>query len=441
MNKPRGAAVLIAAFVVVLLGGAALAGVGAIGPATGADDTAARTATPPDLSALPDVALEVPATTSPDQTEPKSSEPTEDPKDEGDDEQVDEPRPELEIVILRPENGATVHEPVIGIKGLTHPRATLNLGRRTIDVDHEGMWHVEVELEQGENVFVFHASLGDQEADARLKVVYEKPIDKRFTANQKYEASDDSPPYNVYWGTGTPGAEVVVKSRFGRGATEVNEEGHWELRVTFPEAPCNETFGVVAMSGDAANEFRMKRICRTDHVFTAHQKWEISDDEPAMNIYYGTARPGAEVWVGSEYGSGHTKANENGTWELEVRFPEAPCNQWFAVVVESGDHRKVFEMKRVCREDVEFTANQKYGSCGEEIPYDVFWGTATPGAKIWIESAYGGGTAIANEKGHWEKRIEFPEAPVGETFKIFIESSDGGEAVFTFTRTGGDGDH
>ena len=91
--------------------------------------------------------------------------------------------------------------------------------------------------------------------------------------------------------------------------------------------------------------------------------------------------------------------------------------------------------------DVAFSAHQKYGSCGEEVPYDVFWGTAKPGAKIEASSPYGSNTTKANDKGHWEMKVRFPDAPQGETFKVRINSSDGGSQKFAFTNTGGGKDH
>ena len=132
---------------------------------------------------------------------------------------------------------------------------------------------------------------------------------------------------------------------------------------------------------------------------------------------------------------------ERGGWEAKVYFEGAPHAERFKVVVESSDGgRAEFSMKVYYPDHEEhvFTANQKYGSCGEKIPYDVFWGTATPGAKIWVESKFGGGIAKANEAGTWELRVEFPEAPFGEPFPVFVESSDGGFAEFTFVRTGGE---
>ena len=98
---------------------------------------------------------------------------------------------------------------------------------------------------------------------------------------------------------------------------------------------------------------------------------------------------------------------------------------------DKGDHDK----------NVGFTANQKYGICGEEVPYDKFWGTAKPGATITASSPYGSASTTAGEKGYWDLKVQFPNAPVGEKFTVTITSSDGGSKSFTFVNTGGGKDH
>ena len=86
-----------------------------------------------------------------------------------------------------------------------------------------------------------------------------------------------------------------------------------------------------------------------------------------------------------------------------------------------------------------FVAHQKYGSCGEEIPYDVFYGSGESGAKITASSAYGGNSTVANEHGRWEMKVTFPDAPSGKTFNVKIKASTGQSKTFSFTNTGGDG--
>ena len=54
-----------------------------------------------------------------------------------------------------------------------------------------------------------------------------------------------------------------------------------------------------------------------------------------------------------------------------------------------------------------------------------------PGATITISSAFGGKQVTSNASGHWEARVEFPEAPLGQTFMVTVISTKG-EAVYSF---------
>jgi hypothetical protein len=147
------------------------------------------------------------------------------------------------------------------------------------------------------------------------------------------------------------------------------------------------------------------------------------------------------VRVESRHGDGRTTVGDGGEWKLRVEFPTAPCNEPFPVRVSSGDHVAEFRMKYACPAQVEFTAHQLYGSCGEEIPYDVFHGTAAPGATVSVRSAYGSGDTTVPDGGKWEIRVDFPDAPFDEPFMVTVTSSAGGDATFWFVRTGGDGGH
>jgi hypothetical protein len=51
-----------------------------------------------------------------------------------------------------------------------------------------------------------------------------------------------------------------------------------------------------------------------------------------------------------------------------------------------------------------------------------------------ITSDYGTTQVASNAKGNWSARLEFPDAPLGVTFKVHITSSKG-EAVYDFQLT------
>lgn len=184
-------------------------------------------------------------------------------------------------------------------------------------------------------------------------------------------------------------------------------------------------------------------------LFTIKSPSDGTHVENKVVRFSGEAADGVTIHRGK-----YTAEAKNGTWSMELvlspgknkvafeakdgqgHFDSAVVTVYYDAPKEEEDPKEDDEPK-----DVKFTANQKYGSCGEEVPYDVFWGTAKPGAKIEASSPYGSNSTTANDKGHWELKVKFPDAPVGETFKVKINSSDGGYQKFHFTNTGSGKDH
>ena len=86
-------------------------------------------------------------------------------------------------------------------------------------------------------------------------------------------------------------------------------------------------------------------------------------------------------------------------------------------------------------EQVEFSANQKWGYCEEEVPYDVFWGRATPNTEVHIVSPYGSAVVEVGKHGHWEKKVYFENAPRNEVFVVVVEAVNG-RTEFEFVAEG-----
>ena len=184
-------------------------------------------------------------------------------------------------------------------------------------------------------------------------------------------------------------------------------------------------------------------------LFTIKSPSDGTHVENKVVRFTGEASDGVTIHRGK-----YTAEAKNGTWSMELVLEPGKNKVSFkatdgqghmdtAVVTVYYDAPKDEEKPKEDEEpkDVKFTANQKYGSCGEEVPYDVFWGTAKPGAKIEASSPYGSNSTTANDKGHWELKVTFPDAPQGETFTVKIVSSDDGYQKFAFTNTGGGKDH
>lgn len=174
------------------------------------------------------------------------------------------------IRILSPDTDVRVKESSIVVVGLTEPGAKVtDSADRAIEVGEDGMWSAEVRLEGGENLLTFTATDdAGNHAAASVTVIRvvdpprttttttsttkppetttttKAPVEWEFTAHKTYGSCSEDPPYDVYYGTGTPGTLITISSEFGGGTTEVNESGEWSLKVFFPEAPPELTFSV-----------------------------------------------------------------------------------------------------------------------------------------------------------------------------------------------------
>jgi hypothetical protein len=156
--------------------------------------------------------------------------------------------------------------------------------------------------------------------------------------------------------------------------------------------------------------------------------------------FEGKVTPGAQVFAG-DY---EADVDVEGNWRIVLILNEGGNLATLTAVTAEGNEStaqvKVYydppkeESEKESEKDYEFTANQKYGSCAEEIPYDIWYGTGEPGTKIWIESEYGSATTTIGEKGKWKVKVEFPESPCGETFQVVLETDTGIRKVYDFVR-------
>ncbi|MGB7859233.1 MAG: hypothetical protein WBM90_01920 [Acidimicrobiia bacterium] len=177
------------------------------------------------------------------------------------------------LTITSPEDGAEKKEKTITFAGLTEPGARVFAGRYEADVDSSGNWHIVLVLSEGANVarFVAHDQAGN-ESKAEVTVFYvietvktepttpttEKKI-AEFSANATFGSCSETPPYDVYFGTGEPGTLVEISSEYGSGSVEVGAEGQWEKKVHFETAPPGEPF-VVHISDEFGRQKQLEFI-------------------------------------------------------------------------------------------------------------------------------------------------------------------------------------
>lgn len=156
-------------------------------------------------------------------------------------------------------------------------------------------------------------------------------------------------------------------------------------------------------------------------------------------VFSGKAEPGSLVAAGPY----ETKADEHGQWNIGLVLSAGQNVATFSTTSKEGVetkesvtvHLKPKEGTHQKPVDGSFHASQRYGSCGEKVPYDVFKGKAAPGSTISVNSAYGSGSTVAGNDGYWKIKVTFSTAPVGESFAVNVSDGSATE-TFSFVRTG-----
>lgn len=166
-------------------------------------------------------------------------------------------------------------------------------------------------------------------------------------------------------------------------------------------------------------------------------------------VFEGETEPGAVVKAGRY----EADVDADGNWRIELILGPGANRATITAFDRAGNvadasvtvHLEVFEPVEEPKDEqpeepehepeyVEFAANQKWGSCEEVVPYDVFWGTATPSTVVHIVSEYGSAQVEVDKHGSWEKKVYFENAPRGEAFAVVIEGVNG-RKVFEFLAT------
>ena len=159
------------------------------------------------------------------------------------------------LVITSPKADEHFEIDVIEFQGTTEPGALVFAGQYEASVDGEGNWSIVLILSPGANGARFTATdAAGNQTQATVTVHYDVPEpttttkapveDYEFTAHNVYGVCEESPPFDVYWGTAPPGTPIYVESDYGSGSTVANESGDWEVKVYFPEAPAEKEFTV-----------------------------------------------------------------------------------------------------------------------------------------------------------------------------------------------------
>jgi hypothetical protein len=429
-GKPFLAAAI--AFLLVFLGGAAIAGVSGISPqrvaapqTVGSDDApdeATTTTTEPRTT-----------DTKPDKSE---TEPEEKPESE------DETPPRFEI--RYPDNPSRTDDEVVVIGGGVEPGAKVVLGDRRAHVEDDE-WKIEVELRPGWNELKFHAF--DESGN----------VTGRGIAIFRIVDDDDTTPPRFFITSPDDGAEVhekviVVRGRVEEGAKvfygdrRAHVDGdYWKIEVELAAGKNVLGFKALDEAGNGTRRSITVHLVResdtTPPRFTITSPENGTETDERVIVVGGGVEPGAKVLFGDR--RAQVEADD---WKIEVELEKGMNVLYFKAYDEAGNWTKRSVTVHYVGEgepEYEFWAAQKYGSCGEDAPYDLFHGMGKPGSVIEVASEYGGGRVEVGESGEWKIKVYFEGSPLGEPFRVTVHASTGEKAHFTFTNTGSkpDGEH
>ncbi len=269
----RKAFVFIATFVAVLIAGAAFAFMATPGDevAEGAEETTIKETT---TSVVHEEEEKPPVVVD----EKEESKEEEEPNKEQEKEEPEKDTTPPELVILYPEDGAHFTDTHLAFEGEVEPGSKVFAAGYEADVTDDGHWRIVLILSSGGNLATFTAlDETGNEAQASVKVYLDKteeapkeepndePKEYEFAAHQKYGSCNEDVPYDVWYGTGDPGTKIWIGSEYGSNSTVIGENGNWDLKVKFPEAPCNDAIKVVLETDDGHRKvYEFIRLCEKE---------------------------------------------------------------------------------------------------------------------------------------------------------------------------------
>ena len=138
-----------------------------------------------------------------------------------------------------------------------------------------------------------------------------------------------------------PGAAVTYRDR----TATIGDDGKWQIRVLLESGRNRITVTATDAAGNSAQDSVIVFYIPPDvAAFSANAKFGSCEFDPPYDIYFGEGEPNSQVFITSEFGNGQTTVNGEGTWEVQVFFPEAPYGETFLVrATDEFGRSKAFE--------------------------------------------------------------------------------------------------
>ncbi len=158
--------------------------------------------------------------------------------------------------------------------------------------------------------------------------------------------------------------------------------------------------------------------------------------------FRGEVEPGASVTAGPY----DATVADDGSWSIVLIASRGDNDVTFTATDEAGNvTTKLVTVtyepatsptsKEKPATNTSLTANQKRGELPSAPHTNVYWGTATPEAKVAVVSEYGTAYAWANSAGAWEVEVDFDPPPGTTTFPVTVRLYDDPDVRRTFEVT------
>ena len=270
-----------------------------------------------------------------------------------------------------------------------------------------------------------------------------EPEELPLTVTQLNSTSESSSPYVRFVGTGPVGTHLLAQSSYGSSDIVIGESGEFSLKLWFSSLPPagekfwitfnvgGEIFGTYPFTSYFAEEKAEEKKDEGEAELSVTQYNTESWDANPWVKFIVSGPVGTQVQIVSDYGStSHTLGGTEEYVKLWFSTLPPPGVQFPVTVKINGEVWATYQFTSWYEETpVPITAYNTYGTCAEDPPYDIYFGTAPKGTSVTISSPYGSGSTTAGASGDWSKKVFFEGAPLNEVFTVTVTV---GSEVFTF---------
>ncbi len=267
---------------------------------------------------------------------------------------------------------------------------------------------------------------------------YQKPVKKdpppaELSVSQYNTESDGAEPWVKFRITGPKGTQVDILSDYGSKSQTLSSTDEYVKLWFSTLPPAGVQFPItVKINGEVWGTYPFTSWFDPASIELSVTQYNTESwDASPWAKFIVTGPVGTQVQILSDYGS---TSQTLSSFEEYVKLwfsTLPPAGVQFPITVKiNGEVWGTYQFTSWHEETpVPITANATYGSCSEDPPYDIYFGTAPAGTSVTISSPYGSDSTTADGAGNWSKKVFFSGAPLNEPFTVTVTV---GADVFSF---------